>query len=44
MWSDPDEDVDDWYRSPRGAGYIFGENNVNEFCRTNNVESIFRAH
>lgn len=43
LWSDPDE-VDDWTPSPRGAGYLFGEKNVKEFCRTNGIELICRAH
>ena len=30
--------------SPRGAGYIFGEEIVKEFNRKNNIECIFRAH
>jgi len=30
MWSDP-EDIDGWALSPRGAGYLFGGDVVNEF-------------
>jgi serine/threonine-protein phosphatase 4 catalytic subunit len=30
--------------SPRGAGYLFGNNVVEEFNRTNNIEMICRAH
>ena len=26
MWSDPDDEIDGWVVSPRGAGYLFGEN------------------
>lgn len=37
MWSDPDE-IDGWNMSPRGAGYIFGDEIVSEFNRKNNVE------
>ncbi|BAO38477.1 phosphoprotein phosphatase PP4 catalytic subunit [Kluyveromyces marxianus] len=43
LWSDP-EDVDTWSLSPRGAGFLFGHNEVNKFLHTNNVELIARAH
>jgi len=43
LWSDPD-DVEKWSLSPRGAGFVFGQNEVNQFLRTNNVELIARAH
>ena len=43
LWSDPEE-VDDWTPSPRGAGYLFGEHNVKEFCRSNRIELVARAH
>jgi len=37
MWSDPDEETEGWSLSPRGAGYIFGKEVVQQFCRNNNV-------
>ncbi|EGR32452.1 protein phosphatase, putative [Ichthyophthirius multifiliis] len=43
MWSDPD-DVQGWAQSQRGAGYLFGQSIVNDFCKKNNIEIIFRAH
>ncbi|OBA19439.1 putative serine/threonine-protein phosphatase catalytic subunit [Metschnikowia bicuspidata var. bicuspidata NRRL YB-4993] len=43
LWSDP-EDVSAWAVSPRGAGYLFGENEVSQFCYTNNISLIARAH
>ncbi|GMM56057.1 phosphoprotein phosphatase PP4 catalytic subunit [Maudiozyma humilis] len=43
LWSDPD-DVDKWSMSPRGAGYLFGQNEVNQFLHTNGVDLIARAH
>jgi len=43
MWSDP-EDMDGWGISPRGAGYLFGKSVVQQFCQTNKVEKICRAH
>ena len=33
-----------WCVSPRGAGYLFGSDVVQEFNQANNVELICRAH
>ena len=43
MWSDPD-DIETWILSSRGAGWIFGNKVVDEFCHLNNLELICRAH
>lgn len=43
MWSDP-EDLSGWSMSPRGAGYLFGGDIVQQFNETNNVSMIARAH
>jgi len=46
LWSDP-EDMDGgggWGLSPRGAGYLFGQNVVRQFNHTNNLDLICRAH
>ncbi|KAL4478011.1 hypothetical protein ABPG72_013450 [Tetrahymena utriculariae] len=43
MWSDPD-DVQGWAQSQRGAGFLFGQSVVDDFCKKNNIEVIFRAH
>lgn len=43
LWSDP-EDIDGWGLSPRGAGYLFGGDVVQQFNQTNNVDLICRAH
>jgi len=43
LWSDP-EDIDGWGISPRGAGYLFGGDVVNQFNLTNKIEMICRAH
>ena len=43
MWSDP-EDIKGWNASPRGAGYLFGGNVVEEFLRTNGLNYIVRSH
>jgi len=43
LWSDP-EDLEGWGLSPRGAGYLFGGDICSQFCNTNKVELICRAH
>jgi serine/threonine-protein phosphatase 4 catalytic subunit len=43
MWSDPDE-ISGWDLSPRGAGYLFGGDVVEEFNRVNHLSLICRAH
>lgn len=43
LWSDPD-DVPTWAVSPRGAGYLFGENEVKQFAQVNDISLIARAH
>eukprot|EP01083_Nonionella_stella_P089532 249815_1 len=44
MWSDPDESICGWGLSPRGAGYLFGPNVVEEFNHKNSLDLICRAH
>jgi serine/threonine-protein phosphatase 4 catalytic subunit len=44
LWSDPDENTSDWGISPRGAGYLFGADVVQQFNKANNVDLICRAH
>ena len=44
LWSDPDDDIDTWRRSPRGAGWLFGSKIVKQFTHQNNIELICRAH
>jgi len=43
LWSDP-EDKPGWGISPRGAGYIFGQDVSKEFNRKNDLSFIARAH
>ena len=43
LWSDPEE-IDGWGLSPRGAGYLFGEEVTRKFNRLNNLTLIARAH
>jgi len=44
MWSDPDERIEGWNKSERGAGYMFGSKVVDEFNRINGLDLIARAH
>ena len=44
MWSDPDESIDGFLVSPRGAGYLFGANVVDKFLERNGIEVIVRSH
>lgn len=43
MWSDPDNIVG-WGVSPRGAGFIFGEDITKKFTHANDLDYIVRAH
>ena len=43
MWSDPEE-IEGWGVSPRGAGYIFGQDRVEVFNQKNGTKLIARAH
>ncbi|KAA6396699.1 MAG: putative Serine/threonine-protein phosphatase 6 catalytic subunit [Streblomastix strix] len=44
VWSDPDDKIQEWFPSPRGAGYLFGKRVTEEFNRLNGVKLICRAH
>ena len=44
LWSDPEDIVDSWGLSPRGAGYLFGGSVVTSFNHSNNIDYICRAH
>mmetsp|Transcript_1177 Transcript_1177/g.1841 ORF Transcript_1177/g.1841 Transcript_1177/m.1841 type:complete len:315 (+) Transcript_1177:132-1076(+) len=44
VWSDPDESVEGWGLSQRGAGYVFGADVVKRFNQTNNIDLICRSH
>merc|ERR1711868_116038 len=44
VWSDPDERVDSWKVSPRGAGWLFGHNITTRFMNNNKLKLICRAH
>ncbi|KDD74216.1 calcineurin-like phosphoesterase [Helicosporidium sp. ATCC 50920] len=44
LWSDPDEAVEGWGLSPRGAGYLFGGDVAAQFCAANGLTTVARAH
>jgi hypothetical protein len=44
LWSDPEEGVEGWGLSPRGAGYLFGADVTAAFCHANRLDLIARAH
>ena len=44
LWSDPDKEVKTFSYSPRGAGFLFGEEDTNKFNRENNIELMALAH
>jgi diadenosine tetraphosphatase ApaH/serine/threonine PP2A family protein phosphatase len=43
-WSDPEEDVKKWRQNQRGAGYLFGINEVGKFNQVNKLRLITRSH
>jgi serine/threonine-protein phosphatase 2A catalytic subunit len=46
LWSDPEENPGStgWGISPRGAGYLFGQDVTEKFLHVNGLEMIARAH
>lgn len=44
VWSDPDESIDTWATSPRGAGWLFGGKVAEHFLQINNLSLVCRAH
>ncbi|CAH1721488.1 serine/threonine-protein phosphatase 4 catalytic subunit-like [Aphis gossypii] len=44
LWSDPENTLQGWGVSPRGAGYLFGSDIVSQFNTTNDLDIICRAH
>ncbi|XP_025095599.1 LOW QUALITY PROTEIN: serine/threonine-protein phosphatase 2A catalytic subunit alpha isoform-like [Pomacea canaliculata] len=43
LWSDPDDRMG-WGRSPRGPGYVFGQDISESFNNTNGLSLVARAH
>ena len=44
LWSDPSKDVTCFVTSPRGSGYLFGEDNTKKFLKNNHLKYIIRGH
>ena len=44
MWSDPDETLSGWNKSPRGAGFLFGSDVCEKFAYENGLALICRSH
>ena len=44
VWSDPEEDIDTWATSGRGAGWLFGAKVTYEFSLLNDLCLVCRAH
>lgn len=44
VWSDPDVAILDFKLSPRGAGYLFGNDVIDKFCHDNSLVQMIRAH
>ena len=44
VWLDPDTEIMDFKLLPRGAGYLFGLDVINKFCRENDLVQLIRAH
>ena len=44
LWSDPEENIEGFHQSPRGAGYVFGQDISKKFNTVNNLKQVCRAH
>jgi len=44
LWSDPSDDIRGKQPSPRGAGYLFGEDITRRFLETLNIKLVIRGH
>jgi protein phosphatase len=44
LWSDPTENIQGAYGSPRGAGKLFGEDITNQMLKRFNVRILVRGH
>lgn len=43
LWSDPEDGVEGWGLSPRGAGFLFGHDIASQFCHANKVRPCGRG-
>ena len=44
LWTDPEENIPSWGQAPKGSGYFFGYEISKNFCDTNKLNMICRAH
>ena len=44
LWSDPEESIDGFLVSPRGAGVIFGKKVFEKFLEKNKLKGVIRSH
>jgi serine/threonine-protein phosphatase 4 catalytic subunit len=44
LWSDPEESIEGWEKSGRGAGFLFGKRVVKEFHHLNGTKCLVRSH
>ncbi|CDJ44266.1 serine/threonine protein phosphatase, putative, partial [Eimeria tenella] len=44
LWSDPEDQLEGWGVSPRGAGFTFGRDISERFLHANGLKCIARAH
>lgn len=44
LWSDPQEEIEGWEPSIRGAGFHFGSKPAKEFALNNKIELLVRSH
>jgi len=44
MWSDPEEQIEEWRFSARGGGYFWGQTSTEKFLHHNKLDHIARAH
>jgi hypothetical protein len=44
LWSDPEKDIKEFLENDRGVSCIFGEKQVYDFNRKNELDLVVRAH
>lgn len=44
VWSDPMQNCENFVPSDRGSGYFFGQRNLDDFLKANNLDLMIRSH